>query len=90
MRTATAVLAGTAVIVGPAVMFWFIVDHDAPVMGVVVGIVLTIFIAAVGLLYFYFHRALWRGSVRAARLGLLIIGALAVGHVSLAMEGLKR
>jgi hypothetical protein len=90
LRAATATLVGTAVVVGPAMVFWSIVDYDAPLAGALGGMALTIVLIIVGALYFSFLRALWRGSVRAAHMGLLVLGASAGLAVFAALAGLQQ
>lgn len=79
LRAATASLAGFALLAAPRSLFFAIYDFGAPVFGVIAGILLTVFLALVGALYFSWMRALWRGSVRAGKIGLLVTVLAAIG-----------
>ncbi len=77
IRAATASLAGTALITIPVVLVFTVYDSRAPLFGVVAGVLMAVFVALVCALYFAWLRALWRGSIRAARIGVVVTAALA-------------
>lgn len=78
VRAATASLAGTAVITIPVMFVFAVYDFRAPLFGIVAGVVVAVFLALVCTLYFAWLRALWRGSIRAARIGVVATASFAV------------
>ncbi|HVH28349.1 MAG TPA: hypothetical protein VM818_16400 [Vicinamibacterales bacterium] len=81
IRAAIASLAGSALLTGPGLLLFAMYDFDAPGFGVISGVAVTAFLLAVGALFVVWQRALWIGSLKAARFGAAITALLAVGLV---------
>jgi hypothetical protein len=60
----------------PFGLFFALYDHDSLASGFVFGLVLSSVGALVALLHLAWMRAVWRGSIRGSRLGLLYVAAL--------------
>ena len=81
IRAAIASLAGSALLTGPGLVLFAMYDFGAPRFGVISGVAVTAFLLAVGALFIVWQRALWIGSLKAARFGAAITALLAVGLV---------
>ena len=78
VRGATASLAASSVIALPTAIIFSIYAYRAPILGIVVGLLLTLFLVGVNAIYFWWLRSLWRGSVTAARIGIIVIALTAL------------
>ena len=90
VRAAAAAAAGSALLAGPAVLFFGVIDYGDPILGGVLGILMTLFLALVGALFFSWLRAIWRGSVRAAQIGLVVITIVGLMWISWATMAVDR
>ena len=89
IRAAIASLAGSALLAGPGLLWFAMYDFGAPGLGVISGVVFTAFLLAVGSVFIVWQRALWIGSLKAARVGAAVTALLAVGLVLRAVTTMR-